>query len=143
MPTDAAAMPAMHLSGGMRVLLVEDDHLVAELMHELLTEAGYEVVTQNTAQAALDAIEDPVQVFDAVICDYRLPNSSGLKVAGMARRRWPDIRAIILTGDMFDPELRNLADRGITVLRKPVTNQVLAAALTTPTPKADSVRGAG
>jgi CheY-like chemotaxis protein len=116
-------------AGGQRVLLVDDNELVAEVLVSLLADAGNEVVTANSAEQALAIVQTAETAFDAVISDYRLPTRSGLEVIESVRQRWPAATAIILSGDIFDPRLDALSNAGVKVLRKPVGREALAQAL--------------
>jgi len=116
-------------AGGQRVLLVDDNELVAEVLVSLLEDAGNDVVTANSAEQALAIVQSAEAAFDAVISDYRLPTLTGLEVIESVRQRWPAAAAIILSGDTFDPRLHALSDTGVKVLRKPVRRETLAQAL--------------
>jgi PAS domain S-box-containing protein len=131
-----AAQPAIEeahsefsFAGGQRVLLVDDNELVAEVLVSLLADAGNEVVTASSAEDALAIVQSAETAFDAVISDYRLPTLSGLDVIEGVRRRWPAATAVILSGDTFDPRLQGLSKIGVKVLRKPVRRETLAQAL--------------
>jgi len=116
-------------AGGRRVLLVDDNELVVEVLVSLLADAGNDVVTANSAEQALAIVQSAEAAFDAVISDYRLPTLSGLEVIESVRRRWPAATAIILSGDTFDPRLHVLSNTGVKVLSKPVSRETLAQAL--------------
>jgi CheY-like chemotaxis protein len=116
-------------AGGQRVLLVDDNELVVEVLVSLLADAGNDVVTANSAEQALAIVQSAETAFDAVISDYRLPTLSGLEVIESVRQRWPAATAIILSGDTFDPRLHALSNTGVKVLRKPVRRETLAQAL--------------
>jgi CheY-like chemotaxis protein len=112
-----------------RVLLVDDDPLVADLMSDVLTDAGCEVISLSSAEQALEYMEDAKSDLDAVISDFRLPGLTGLDVIERARKRWPRVIPIVLSGDVLDPKLLGLTAAGIKVLIKPVTSEILTLAL--------------
>jgi CheY-like chemotaxis protein len=116
-------------AGGQRVLLVDDNELVVEVLVSLLADGGNDVVTANSAEQALAIVQSAKAAFDAVISDYRLPTLSGLEVIESVRQRWPAATAIILSDDTFDPGLHALSNTGVKVLRKPVRRETLAQAL--------------
>lgn len=61
-----------------RVLVVEDEAVIAALLQDFLEEAGYEVVLEETGAAALRAhTAGPCEV---AIVDYGLPDMNGLEV---------------------------------------------------------------
>jgi DNA-binding response OmpR family regulator len=67
---------------GMRILLVEDEHAIAEPLAEGLTREGFEVTHVDTGAAALAAPDH-----DLVLLDLRLPDIDGFDVARELRRR--------------------------------------------------------
>jgi len=128
-PETEQPLSEFSFAGGQRVLLVDDNELVAEVLVSLLEDAGNDVVTANSAEQALAIVQSAEAAFDAVISDYRLPTLTGLEVIESVRQRWPAAAAIILSGDTFDPRLHALSDTGVKVLRKPVRRETLAQAL--------------
>jgi DNA-binding response OmpR family regulator len=64
-----------------RVLVIEDDAAISELLENVLSEAGYTVDTANTAGKALPIIGD---TYSLVITDWRLPDGDGRLIADMA-----------------------------------------------------------
>jgi signal transduction histidine kinase/ActR/RegA family two-component response regulator len=129
----AEEAPALHdpTAGGLaRLLLVDDDTLVREVLAGQLEELGYRVTRAHSgpgALARLDAGETP----DIMITDYAMPGMNGAVLLAEARRRRPRLPVLLLTG-FADNSLRlNMEewDAGITrLLRKPVSSDVLAKA---------------
>ena len=80
---------------GRRILLVEDDVVLASLVERLLVAQGYEVLTASSAQACLHvALTSEV---DALVLDRRLPDGDGLEVIGRLRSRGVVIPTLVLT----------------------------------------------
>jgi DNA-binding NtrC family response regulator len=78
-----------------RVLLVEDERLIRWALRSALEAEGLEVVEAGTVadgRAAL-AAADP----DAVLCDVRLPDGSGLDVVRQAAADQPDVPVLVIT----------------------------------------------
>jgi two-component system response regulator QseB len=87
-------MPGTHAEGG-RVLLVEDDAVLASLVERLLTSQGYEVVVAGSAHACLHvALTSDV---DAIVLDRRLPDGDGLEVLDRLRARGVVVPTLVLT----------------------------------------------
>lgn len=121
-PAAGGTMPALPHEGRPArplVLLVEDDPLVLEATAELLTLWNFEVMPAATAEAALSLLADEPRRVDAVIADYRLPSMTGLDVVEAARRRWPSMLGLIVTGDL-PPERLAKATGGIRLMQKPI-----------------------
>lgn len=80
----------------MKLLLVEDDRMFAELIRRALREDGHVV------DAAYDAAEGRtlafVNSYDGLILDVMLPDGSGLQIVHELRREGRDIPVLILTG---------------------------------------------
>jgi len=80
---------------------VEDQPEVRDVLAEILREAGYIVTTARSGTQALGRIEAGM-AFDALITDIGLPGKNGIEVAAAARRRWPHLPVIIITGYVDD-----------------------------------------
>jgi PAS domain S-box-containing protein len=81
-----------------RILVVEDDEVVAELAAQLLEEMGYESVVVHSAQEALAAL-DRGRLPDIVFSDIVMPGGlSGLELARRVRRRFPEMPVLLTSG---------------------------------------------
>jgi DNA-binding NtrC family response regulator len=84
------------------ILIVEDERPTAWALAQSLSEDGYFVQSVETAEDALNALdEDPA---DLVITDLRLPGMSGLDLVRRLGRRHRPIPAIVITAH-GDPSL--------------------------------------
>jgi len=102
------------------VLLVENDHAVADATILLLKTANFNVYWATCAEDALQHIEDGVNP-DVIISDYRLPGEKGTEVIRSVRQVTSrDIPALLLTGDtsLKESDFAGLGD--CTMLHKPV-----------------------
>ena len=86
-----------------RILLVEDDPRLAQMLEQLLADEGYDTVLARDGQRALH--EGLTQEFDAVVLDRGLPLMEGLDVLSRLRGRG------ILTPALVLSALGNPADR--------------------------------
>ncbi|HEX9241087.1 MAG TPA: PAS domain S-box protein [Anaeromyxobacter sp.] len=113
-----------------RVLLVDDDPPVARALSRMLASLGYEVTTDDTAEAALERFRAAPEAFDAVLTDQTLPRMGGdeLTLALLAIR--PGLPVLICTGysaRLDEAEARAIGARAL--LPKPLDLAELAAAL--------------
>jgi PleD family two-component response regulator len=94
----------------LRVLLVDDDPIVARVMQEWLQEAGHDVTVCTEGAKACWSIS--VYRPDVVLLDVLMPDVSGIDVALMLKRE-PSASAvaIILVSSMSDQELSELVQR--------------------------------
>ncbi|PLV60012.1 response regulator [Thermotoga sp. KOL6] len=78
-----------------KILIVDDEPNMRELLKEELTEEGYTVETAEDGKEALEKFLSGD--YDLVILDIEMPGMNGLEVAGEIRRRKKDAKIIILT----------------------------------------------
>ena len=91
----------------LKVLLVEDDHLVRAFTAELLDDAGFAVVEARNAREAL-AVLQREDGFRVLFTDVDMPpGENGVELARKVHERWPDIGLVVTSGyTMFaDSEL--------------------------------------
>ena len=78
------------------LLFVDDEPALRGLMAERLTERGFEVEQADSGERALELLD--LVEFDILITDLKLPGVDGMRVVDAARRRYPNIIAIVITG---------------------------------------------
>lgn len=81
----------------MKVLLVEDDRLLAETLLEALHLQGHELDHLENGEAARERLTDPGHGVDLVLLDLNLPGCSGLTVLEALRHHDRDTPVLILT----------------------------------------------
>ncbi len=110
-----------------RVLVVEDDAPIAEVLQRSLRMEGYEVRTSGDGREALD--EAHAFLPDLVILDLGLPGLDGIDVARTLRRR-DDTPILMLTArDAVDSRVEGLDSGADDYLVKPFERQELLARL--------------
>ncbi len=78
-----------------RVLVVDDERSMREMLNIVLKREGYEVVLADSGKAAVAALERGP--FDLLISDIKMPDMSGVDVLRTAKRIDPDILGIMIT----------------------------------------------
>lgn len=130
-PTAPVAAPPAASTTALRLLLVEDDATVAQVLSGLLERDGHRVVHASHALAAMAAlVELPGTAFDAALIDLDLPGLDGCALARLIREHGHTLPLIAITARAdadAEPEAR--AAGMLAFLRKPITPKVLAAAL--------------
>ncbi|MET4617628.1 ligand-binding sensor domain-containing protein [Stenotrophomonas sp. 2619] len=113
---------------GERVLLVEDEPLVADVHAGLLAAAGAQVVTAAHALAALGELA--VAPFDVVLLDLDLPGVDGWQLLDMLGAQGCPVPVVVFTARR-DPDLaqRSAAAGAAGWLHKPASGQQLLAAV--------------
>src|SRR2546425_12559914 len=84
------------LSQDSRILLVDDNHVVREMLVDLVGSLGYRADAAASGAEAL-ALFDRGQ-YDVVLTDLVMPGMSGWEVLAALRQRDPQVPIIILTG---------------------------------------------
>lgn len=85
-----------------RVLVIDDDPLIRWSLQSALSSEGYDVVTADSAEDALAAVETSSP--DVAIVDFALPGMNGLELIGQMRSVCPAVKVIVITGQ-GSPEL--------------------------------------
>jgi CheY-like chemotaxis protein len=78
------------------ILLVEDEAGNREILDEILSDLGYEVIDAADGSSALSTIQHGAHI-DLVLTDYRLPDMTGLDVVRALRKALPHLPVIMLT----------------------------------------------
>ena len=105
-----------------RILMVDDDILIAMSSVDMLEDLGHEVVEANSGAQALDILKTD-SGFDLMISDFSMPGMNGAELAVEARRFLPDLPILLATGYA---ELPPGADIDVPRLGKPYSQQQLA-----------------
>jgi CheY-like chemotaxis protein len=103
-----------------RILVVDDQEEVAELVQAVLMDAGHAVEAVSSGQAALDRLKQTV--YDLVVCDVRMPEVDGRAVSrAIAHLESPRPVVLFMTGYGDSPiESEFLQTTAAVVLAKPL-----------------------
>lgn len=101
-----------------RVLVVEDDEVLREVLTEVLTARGLEVVASARGEEAVErARQEP---FDLIVADIRMQGINGLDTIEQARELQPGIGSIVVSGFASEEEtLRAVRLNVAGYLKKP------------------------
>jgi PAS domain S-box-containing protein len=115
--------------GNERILVVDDEEHVRELIGRMLQSLGYKVEAVEDGQDALAAITKKPR-FDAIILDMNMPKMSGKETFAKLKEVKPDLKVVVSTGysdASLEPDaLRNLVDG---FLQKPYQMEELSKVL--------------
>ena len=111
-----------------RVLLVDDEPIVRDVLATQLADAGFSVTESPDGNAALTQMRQ-AGPFDILVTDLAMPGLDGVALIREAQRSQPGLPAILVTG--YAGEAASLAvgtalAGSFTLLRKPVTGVELA-----------------
>ena len=109
-----------------RLLVVEDDPNILELLSASLRFAGFDVSTATSGSAAVDAAKDKRP--DLVVLDVMLPDLDGFEVIRMMREGGTRTPVVFLTArDATDDKIRGLTLGGDDYVTKPFSLEELTA----------------
>jgi DNA-binding NtrC family response regulator len=110
----------------MRVLVVEDELLIRWSIAQTLADAAHMVIEAEDAAGAMAAVKDATAPVDAVLLDYRLPDSDDLSLLANIRRFSPRSAVILMTAHGTPDLIKGAIDLGAyTVMNKPFDMQDL------------------
>jgi two-component system, NtrC family, response regulator AtoC len=113
--------PVVKKSPSLRVLIVDDEPLIRWFLAQTLVESGHAIVEAPDGETAVRALTDGAGSFDVVLLDYRLPDSTDLKLLSTIRYLAPRAAVIMMTA-YGTPEVATAAfDLGAyRVVSKPI-----------------------
>ena len=103
-----------------RILVVDDEPFIVQLVADMLSEEGYKVDTAANGLLALEQIRQ--HPYDLILSDLRMPALDGLALYRELEQNWPDLlnRIIFVSGTIEQPEYRSfLKETGVPILPKP------------------------
>jgi two-component system cell cycle sensor histidine kinase/response regulator CckA len=108
--------------GSERLLLVEDDRAVRELVERIFRDRGYQVIVTGEGKAALRAFAAAPHEIDLVVTDLIMPGMSGRELVQALHQVRPELRALYISGYTEDEIIRRgLHDPTAAFLHKPFT----------------------
>lgn len=78
-----------------KVLIIDDEEKIRTLLSKIISLEGFEVVQAGDARTALKKLETAEA--DVIICDVKLPDASGVALAGTIKEKYPAVEIILLT----------------------------------------------
>ncbi|MFZ5426801.1 MAG: response regulator [Thermodesulfobacteriota bacterium] len=113
---------------GEKVLLVDDEDAIREILGLSIADLGYEVQTAANGEEALEA----VQAFSPsiVLTDIKMPGMDGIELLRRIKKLCPDIEVIMISGhgDM-DLVVKSLQSEALDFITKPIRDELLVSAL--------------
>lgn len=114
-----------------KILLVEDDNLVRDMLTQILQRAGHEIICATNGEEATDYLRDNTP--DIMITDIIMPKKSGITLISEVKNRHPNLEIIAISGGgRLDPTgyLDLSESLGASVsFEKPIDNTALLMAI--------------
>lgn len=108
-----------------KVLVVDDEEIIRELMGEILDMLGYEPILCGSPYEALELFRNQHKNISLVFLDMIMPELSGRQLFEMLSRIDPNKKIVILSG--YSSEAKLLMDEGVSAyVQKPVSIKELS-----------------
>ena len=115
---------------GQRILLVDDEDSVRDILQSLLTAAGYRVLPACSAHDAITTYQQHAAEISLVLTDVMMRDGDGFSLAAELRNSEPDLPILVMSGmagsGQYDEKARQLR---VPLLAKPITRAALTAAV--------------
>jgi DNA-binding response OmpR family regulator len=123
-------------SSTLRILAVDDEPMLGELMRRILERKGHAVSVFENPLLALDALRNNPGGFDLLITDQSMPQMPGDMLICEAVKLVPNLKLILASGDTETVDRRLTVETGLhCVLNKPFTPGELDAAVAKAVPE--------
>jgi len=121
---------SVSLARSIRVLIIDDEPALTELLSEQLSLEGCQVTTCNETLEAAELIDNRLDQFDLMITDQTMPGMNGLELATRALAINSQFPVIICSGYTDQLNQQSAADAGIKrLLNKPVSKDELTSVI--------------
>lgn len=80
-----------------KILVIEDNDSLREILKNYLESSGYEVMAGADGQEGIMLLKKHPD-FNLVITDFRMPKANGIEIIKFIRQRDPDVKIVLLTG---------------------------------------------
>jgi two-component system NtrC family sensor kinase len=118
--TPPAAATTTTFASSLKILAVDDEPALLNLLRLIFTHRGHQVVTAPDGLTALQKLE--TQAFDLIVCDVLMPDILGPELYQTAVKKYPRLinRFIFITGNVVDMDTRIFLEKsGLAWLSKP------------------------
>ena len=107
-----------------KILVVDNEETTRETLLKILEREGYQVLTANDGQAALEIIKE--QRVNVVVSDVCMPRMDGNRLLKMAKTIRPEVEIILMTGHgKMEMGVEALKEGAFDFIQKPFTKLAL------------------
>ena len=111
------------------ILLVEDEEIVRNFIHEVLQEAGYNVLSAQNGEEALELVQQNRKPFHLLLSDVVMPGMGGIALANQLLSQFSGLRVLLMSGytSIGNTDLLNRISENshCNFLQKPVSPDTL------------------
>ncbi len=126
---ESETLEAVELPGGReQILVVDDEEALRELVAELLSQKGYQVLCAKDAEQALQIMQSTS--IDLILSDLIMPGMNGYQLAALVRKEYPATKILLASGFVEERNFDKI-DRQLhaQMLHKPYNSRVLYSAV--------------
>ena len=119
---NAAATTASKTVRPLRILLVEDEKMLREMLIEMLNAGSHEVLESENGRSAVELYRQLWTTIDLVILDMIMPEMNGPDTLQAMKKINPNVKALLSTGFSLNTDVQTVLDEGILgFIQKPFT----------------------
>src|SRR5438874_8558363 len=113
------------------ILVVDDEPMALELLHGVLTDAGYEVVVAQSGFECLDLFRRDTHAFDLILTDLSMPLMDGEETFERLRQMSPTANVVLMAGFVDSGRLEKMMNKGLSgFVGKPFAPVAILAVVT-------------
>jgi CheY-like chemotaxis protein len=106
--------------------MVDDEEALLRMTSMMLTPLGYQVLTANGGQAAIDLVREHEGDIHLVLLDLGMPNMDGATAFPLLKEARPEMKVLLFSGYELDSTAQALLDAGANgFLKKPASSKRL------------------
>lgn len=124
-----------------RLMVVDDEHGVAEYLKELFNAAGHEATVFTDSREALAHFRQHPDAYDALVTDQTMPGLLGVELAQAMWTLRPEMPVVLCSGNSEGLAEELAAMESLTYLPKPLDPQQLLAAVVKQVPRSETTPG--
>ena len=124
------------------ILVVDDEPMALELLHGVLSDAGYEVAVAQSGFESLDLFRRDTQAFDLILTDLSMPLMDGEETFERLRQMSPTVNVVLMAGFVDSGRLEKMMNNGLSgFVGKPFAPVEILAVVTSVISAADQSKG--
>ncbi len=121
--SQAMKMPKL----GYRIMVIDDDADVRDLLQNFFANRNYVVTTKASAEEAIHELDDNLHTYDMILIDINMPGMNGMELLQRLQQQDDSVLKIILTAHAtMDHALQSLRHGAYDFIEKPVSMEELA-----------------
>src|SRR5438270_7762699 len=96
------------------ILVVDDEPMALELLHGVLTDAGYKVAVAQSGFECLDLFRRDTHAFDLILTDLSMPLMDGEETFERLRQMSPTVNVVLMAGFVDSGRLEKMMNNGLS-----------------------------